>query len=83
MRNYKDIVYLRPDTTAIAIFMAEKTWNCKQLSEASGVGISLVYSLRRGCLTKPHHMGKIAKALECNVRDIIITAQDLQTVEGA
>lgn len=82
MNNYKNIVYLKPDTTAIAILMAEHELDCKKLAEKSSVGISIIYSLRRGCLTKPIHMGKIAKVLNCNVKDIIVTAPELQTIEG-
>ena len=82
MNNYKNIVYLKPDTSAIAILMAENELDCKKLAELSNVGISIIYSLRRGCLTKPIHIGKIAKVLNCNVKDIIVTAPELQTTEG-
>lgn len=83
MKNYKDIVYLKPDTMAIAVLMAEHELDCKTLADISNVGISIIYSMRRGCLTRPLHVGKVAKALNCNVKDIVIITPELQTVKGA
>jgi DNA-binding Xre family transcriptional regulator len=71
MNNYAEKTMLLPDTLAISILMAEKELDSKELATRSGVGISTIYAIRRGCYAKPKYLGKVAKVLDCSVSDII------------
>ena len=64
---------LLPDTTAISILLAEKELESRDLAELTGIGISIIYGIRRGCYAKPKYIGKIARALDCKVTDIIVS----------
>lgn len=72
MNNYNVQTMLIPNTTAISILLAEQELESKDLATKTGIGISIIYAIRRGCYTKPKYIGKIAKALGCKVKDIII-----------
>lgn len=80
MKQYTDKTMLLPDTTAISILMAEKELDSKELASRSGLGVSIIYAMRRGCYIKPKYFGAVAKVLECSVKEIIAT-QDGEPVE--
>lgn len=71
MKNYSDRTMLQPNTMAISLLMAENDFDSISLAEAAGVSRNIVYSIRRGCHAKPKYFGRIAKALKCEVSEII------------
>lgn len=72
MNKYCLQTMLKPDTTAISIFLADQELESKDLARITGIGVNIIYAIRRGCYTKPKYIGKISKALGCSVKDIII-----------
>lgn len=67
----RDTTMLKPDSRKVLIAMAELEYDPVVLAEAAGVSKNIVYSMRRGFYTKPKYMGKIAKALNVRVADLV------------
>lgn len=67
----KDTTMLKPNSTKFLVAMAEAELEPKELAEKSGVPVNIVYTMRRGCYTKPVYLGKISKALGVKVSDLI------------
>lgn len=67
----RDTTMLKPDSRKVLIAMAELEYDPVELAEAAGVSKNIVYSMRRGFYTKPKYMGKIAKALNVRVADLV------------
>lgn len=67
----KDTTMLKPDSRKVLIAMAELEYEPAELAEVAGVPRNIVYSMRRGFYTKPKYMGKIAKALNVRVIDLV------------
>lgn len=62
---------LKVNTKALSIAMAKAELEPKELAAKAGVSDNIVYTIRRGCLTKPVYIGKICKALNVKVEDMI------------
>ena len=62
MAAAKNTVMLKPDSRKVLIAMAEAELEPKELAEAAGVSVNIVYIARRGFYVKPCYMGKISKA---------------------
>lgn len=71
MSAARDKTMLKPDSRKVLIAMAELEYDPVELAEAAGVSKNIVYSMRRGFYTKPKYMGKIAKALNVRVADLV------------
>lgn len=67
----RDLTMLKPDSKKVLIAMATAEVDPAALSEIADISINIVYSMRRGCYTKPKYVGKIAKALNVAVTDLI------------
>lgn len=72
----RDTTMLKPDSRKVLIAMAELEYDLVELAEAAGVSKNIVYSMRRGFYTKPKYMGKIAKALNVRVVDLVENAPE-------
>lgn len=75
----KDTTMLKPDSRKVLIAMAELEYEPTELAEVAGVPRNIVYSMRRGFYTKPKYMGKIAKALNVRVVDLV---EDIPVAAG-
>lgn len=82
----RDTTMLKPDSHKVLIAMAELEYDPVELAEAAGVSKNIVYSMRRGFYTKPKYMGKIAKALNVRVADLVenapVAAGQIEESEG-
>lgn len=82
----RDTTMLKPDSRKVLIAMAELEYDPVELAEAAGVSKNIVYSMRRGFYTKPKYMGKIAKALNVRVADLVenapVAAGQMKESEG-
>lgn len=67
----KDTVMLKPDSRKVLIAMAEAELQPKELAAKAGVPVNIVYIARRGYYVKPVYLGKISKALNVSVADLI------------
>lgn len=67
----KDTTMLKPDSRKVLIAMAAAELEPAELARASGVPKNIVYTLRRGFYTKPVYIGKVARALNVSVTDLI------------
>lgn len=67
----RDYSMLKVNTKALSIAMAKAEIEPKELAAKAGVSDNIVYTIRRGCLTKPVYIGKICKALNVKVEDMI------------
>lgn len=67
----RDTTMLKPDSRKVLMAMAELEYDPADLAEAAGVSKNIVYSMRRGFYTKPKYVGKIAKALNVRVADLV------------
>ncbi|MFG6321996.1 MAG: helix-turn-helix transcriptional regulator [Lachnospiraceae bacterium] len=67
----RDTTMLKPDSHKVLMAMAELEYDPADLAEAAGVSKNIVYSMRRGFYTKPKYVGKIAKALNVRVADLV------------
>ncbi|MDE6911089.1 MAG: helix-turn-helix transcriptional regulator [Lachnospiraceae bacterium] len=67
----RDTTMLKPDSHKVLMAMAELEYDPADLAEAAGVSKNIVYSMRRGFYTKPKYVGKIAKALNVCVADLV------------
>ena len=72
----KDTTMLKPDSRKVLIAMAELEYDPADLAAAAGVPKNIVYTMRRGFYTKPKYVGKIAKALNVKVVDLIADEQE-------
>lgn len=72
----KDTTMLKPNSKKVLIAMAEAELEPKELAAKSGVPVNTVYIVRRGYYVKPCHLGKIAKALNVKVVDLIADEQE-------
>ena len=68
----KDTTMLKPDSRKVLIAMAEAELEPKELAEAAGVSVNIVYIARRGFYVKPCYLGKISKALGVKVSDLVM-----------
>lgn len=71
MAAAKDTVMLKPDSKKMLVAMAEAELQPKELAAKSGVPVNIVYIARRGYYVKPVYLGKISKALQVRVADLI------------
>ena len=67
----RDYSMLTVNTKAFSIAMAKAEILPKELAAKAGVSEGIVYSMRRGCLTKPVYIGKVCKALNVKVEDMV------------
>ncbi|MDE5907773.1 MAG: helix-turn-helix transcriptional regulator [Lachnospiraceae bacterium] len=81
MAAAKNTVMLKPDSRKVLIAMAEAELEPKELAEAAGVSVNIVYIARRGFYVKPCYMGKISKALGVSVADLIEDRGDVSSGE--
>lgn len=83
----RDTTMLKPDSRKVLIAMAELEYDPVELAEAAGISKNIVYSMRRGFYTKPKYMGKIAKALNVRVADLVenapVAAGQMKESEGS
>ncbi len=67
----RDTTMLKPDSHKVLIAMAAAEMEPVEVAEAAGVSKNIIYSARRGFYTKPKYLGKIARALNVSVADLI------------
>ncbi len=67
----RDYSMLRVNTRALSIAMAKAELQPKELAAKAGVSDNIVYTMRRGCLIKPVYIGRICKALNVKVEDMV------------
>lgn len=75
MPTPKDTTMLKPDSRKMLIAMAELEYEPVDLAKAAGISKNIVYTMRRGFYTKPKYIGKVAKALHVNVKDLVVDEQ--------
>lgn len=51
--------------------MTESCLSPKEIAEKAGVGVNIVYRMRRGYLVKMEHFGRVCKALGIDAGDYI------------
>lgn len=76
MPTPRDLTMLRADSTKMLVAMAEKEYEPEDLAIAAGVSKNTVYVMRLGFYVKPKYIGKVAKALEVRVVDLIADAPE-------
>lgn len=67
----RDYSMLKVNTKALSIAMANAELQPKELAAKAGVSDNIIYTIRRGCLIKPVYIGKVCKALNVKVEDIV------------
>lgn len=67
----KDQTMLRLNSQKVLMAMAVAEMEPADLAQAAGVPKNIVYTMRRGFYTKPKYVGKVAKALNVNVSDLV------------
>lgn len=71
MPKPRDLTMLKADPIKFQIAMAEAELDPKELALKSGVSVNIIYSMRKGYLTKPKYLGMAAKALGLKVVDLL------------
>lgn len=71
MPQARDDSMLRADPQKLLIAIGNAGMDLKELSEKSGVPYSIICLMRRGRLMKPWKLGKVCKALDVKVEDIV------------
>ena len=72
MPKPRDLSMLQVNTRSFLLAMAESELEPKKLAEIAGVSPNIVYAARKGCYIKPCYLGKIAKAMNVKVIDLIV-----------
>lgn len=67
--------FVKLDRTLLAIAMARKGLNYKQLAEAAGVSTATLSYLNNGKTCKPEIAGRIARALGVDIENLIEEAR--------
>lgn len=67
----KDYSMLKVNSKAFNIALANAELEPMSLAKKAGVARNIVYAARKGCYVKPVYLGKISKALNVQVTDII------------
>lgn len=67
----RDYSMLKVNSLKFNIALANAELEPITLSEKSGVARNIIYAARKGCYVKPVYLGKISKALNVQVTDII------------
>lgn len=62
---------MKLDTNKFMMILAEKQVNLKELCVEARIGISTLQKVRKGNTPRPATIGRIAKALNVDVQDII------------
>lgn len=71
MPKARDESMLRANKDKLLVAIGNAGMDLKELSEASGVPYSIICLMRRGRLMKPWKLGKVCKALDVRVEDIV------------
>lgn len=71
MPQARDDSMLRADPQKLLIAIGNAGMDLKELSEKSGVPYSIICLMRRGRLMKPWKLGKVCKALDVRIEDIV------------
>lgn len=71
MPKTRDDSMLRADPQKLLIAIGNAGMNLQELAVASGVGYNVICLMRRGRLMKPWKLGKVCKALNIKVEDIV------------
>lgn len=53
------------------IAMAKKCWNCKEFIKKADVSLNTYYNIQKGKDLQTKTVGKVAKALEVDVLDLV------------
>lgn len=70
------------DNEKFTVILAEKQVNLKDLCEEAGVGVTTLQRIRKGVtVPRPATVGKIAKALDVDVKDIIQGGDSYERME--
>lgn len=72
MPKNRDLTMLRTDSKRFLIALADSELEPKDLAEKAGVSPTIVYAARKGIYIKPIYLGKLARALDKKVEDLII-----------
>ena len=62
---------IRVNQLAFTIAMANACMSVEELAEKAGFSRTLIYNIRRGKLVRPENLGKIAKVLGVDAKDLI------------
>jgi hypothetical protein len=71
MPPIRDITMLKVNPRSFMVAMAYAQLEPKEVAEKAGVSCNVVYSMRRGMLTKPKYIGKVAQALGVDLKELI------------
>lgn len=71
MPQARDDSMLRADPQKLLIAIGNAGMDLKELAEKSGVPYSIICLMRRGYHMKPWKLGKVCKALDVKVEDIV------------
>mgnify|MGYP001117716922 CR=1 FL=1 len=55
----------------LMLLMASKSFSLLELSKNSGISATTICRMQRGNNCKPATIGKIAKALDCDVKELL------------
>lgn len=73
---------MKIDNEKLTLLLAEKQVNLKDLCEDAGVGVTTLQRIRKGLtIPRPATIGKIAKALGVDVKDIIREGDSYEGME--
>jgi len=67
----KDLTMLKADSQKFLIAMANAELEPAELATKAGLSNNIVYSMRKGCYTKPKYLGAVARTLSVKVQDLI------------
>jgi len=67
----RDLTMLKPNPHKFLVAMARAELEPMELAQKAALSNNIVYSMRKGCYTKPKYIGAAAKAMGVDVEDLI------------
>ena len=67
----KDLTMLAPNPRKFLIALGESELEPKELAEKAGIPVNIVYSMRKGCYTKPRYIGAVSRVLGVKIADLL------------
>lgn len=77
MNEQKYIGLLKPDSQHFLLAMARAELEPAELAKKADISKNIVYSMRRGCYTKPKYIGAAARVLGVDVSELVEKGNDV------